>query len=613
MKKSKLTIGLVTGFVGTLALASCGITESKDTVMEFTDYNGNIVKVLTDDIYGDYAKTSSGLAKYYDAVLETLIRYNYQNSKFTGLSELAKDYATIENLAKNEVTSEKKKAEQTAKTNNTKFDDEWEAVLEEKGCETEEELVKYYVYQFEKEEMETWYYKKNETSLLKQYLGVDNNYASTVKADVNSMFPYHMRHILVKTSGSASNYTRDVITESEAQNLSNALVLLTQAKDGKRVNTFGAVAGMSINEDTSKDSYGDLGMVTTETSFVNEFKLGIYAYDALFSKINAKDTANADLYAGLGLESKVKNSGTTGTVTEKLNAIDATNKILSAVPVKVFSELGEYKDKVKDNNGKEVCEGAEVLYPRNILWNQYLNIHNIFVITNEDLDGTALAANPCFKTMSVNGVNKDVLVDEQDRPVVCVRSQYGIHFMVMEKSIFKNTNALAKDAKYQTKLEDYYTTKVPETVAATDPVTYITSINRTDTIANYRTRADAIKSAVKAFDKTYDYRLFETLMDKTVTGIEVNFKDVSLKGKIETYISNQKASNKDSANKTLNESWRTYIELLEQQFASRVTYEPAGDSYKGTLYQTVCYQKFGTANTTDKAAFEKGGICYYGK
>jgi len=618
MKKNKVTISLLSTFVGVFGLASCsGITAAKDSIMVIKDYNGNSVNISADELYNKHNGTSSGISSYYDAVLETLIRFQYQNPGFAGYTQLAKDYNTIKSLAQNEVTAQKKKAETNASTNGTKYADEWEAILEGKGVEDENGLLEYFIYEHEKDEMETWYYERNKETLLKEYIGLNNSYEQVANELVNAMYPYHMKHILVKTSGTASEHTRDSITESEAKNLANAMELFTEVDGaGNRKNNFNAIAYTSINEDTSKDSYGDLGIVTTETSFVNEFKLGIYAYDAVLSGINSETTSNNTIYNGLGLNNTIKHSGATATVKEKLTNLNvsAYQGLLSEVPVQVFERIGALKDKVKNDAGEEVNEGNSAFFPRNILWNNYLNIHHPFVITYDTIAGEteALKANDgCFKQFPGYFNDKKVLTDEVGRVIVGVRSEYGIHFMVIEKSIFKATNEMTiggtGDGKYSLGLEDYYTSTVPED--KNGKITYITALNRNDETSKYRERANTIKDAVKSFDKTYDYRLFEEIKK----GLTIEYKTKEMASNIENYINQLRFSNKVNSKDSLTSSWQTYIELLEQEDVARKDeYSCVAGEYKGTRLSNVCYQKFGAAKTGEDE-FKKGGACYYGK
>ena len=82
MKKSKLSIGLVTSFIAAMALSSCGKTVTKDdnNLVSFKGYGDEDLVVEINQLYDDYLKSSSGISKYYDKVLEVLIRHAFQKS-----------------------------------------------------------------------------------------------------------------------------------------------------------------------------------------------------------------------------------------------------------------------------------------------------------------------------------------------------------------------------------------------------------------------------------------------------------------------------------------------------------------------------------------------------
>ena len=76
MKKSKLSITLVTGFIAAMALSACSnVTSSKNAVVTFTPYGSkDKIALLTDDMYNAYRDTTNGVSKFYDKILEVLIR-----------------------------------------------------------------------------------------------------------------------------------------------------------------------------------------------------------------------------------------------------------------------------------------------------------------------------------------------------------------------------------------------------------------------------------------------------------------------------------------------------------------------------------------------------------
>ena len=83
MKKSKLSIGLVTSFIGALALTSCGdaatVTSSDKSVVDFIGYNNltDRIEINVDELYREFGQGKDGTTKYYNAILESLIRYEY--------------------------------------------------------------------------------------------------------------------------------------------------------------------------------------------------------------------------------------------------------------------------------------------------------------------------------------------------------------------------------------------------------------------------------------------------------------------------------------------------------------------------------------------------------
>ena len=161
-----------------------------------------------------------------------------------------------------------------------------------------------------------------------------------------------MRHILVKVEDGGSDYVRGTISKDQAKLLSNTVELLAQG-----VMTFGEVA-QKKSEDSSASSYGDVGLMTNAISggklgMVNEFQLGIYAYDAI--KLHAD--SNAAISTGLGLDKVVKEAES-----EEDTPVTAsdyfTDRGIVEVPYSVFKELGDVADLENNyNTGLPVEDG----------------------------------------------------------------------------------------------------------------------------------------------------------------------------------------------------------------------------------------------------------------
>ena len=614
MKKSKLSLGLVTGFVASLALAGCGSVKAKDNaLLTYKGYDGTTYDIVTEKMYEEYRKGSKVISTFYDKVLEVLIRDLFQSPEYNG----SKSYATIEALAKEDVKAAKAKATENAKTNSTSYDKEWDAILSGEGVEDEKELLQKYIYNQEKEVLE------------------DDIYASLNKNDalktqwIDTTLPYHIRHILAKVDSGATDYTRGTISADQAKKISDAGLALGLGND-----TFGGVAKL-YSEDGSASTYGDVGLVSNKVSssgtfsMVTEFQLAIYIYDAIYKD----QTDDAQVNKLVTAEAKT-----------------AFNKI-TRVPYAVFRELasknnGGYGD-VTDFNGIQVGEGEEAVYPRNILWNKYLNHHEPFVITNDliadkDVDGNAVTPAQ-VKALDANGdpvirVDADavgavdgtiaavtgnvtgfraantvgltdlgdtlILTDEKANPIFGVRSEYGIHFIIIEKSAFETTENLK--TYYQA-----YSPKQAEWNVPAGTKTYVNYAGFTD--SQMLERANAVKDAIKGFDGTYQYKIFEYLMDATPFGgtyKAVDRFDISdpeseaakLLAEINAYVTRQKAKNDYDQVEGYALAWKNFLAKFEQQTEERSKYE--------RIIPYGCAIGFKEAGHDDLYAI--GGACYYG-
>ena len=657
MKKSKLKLGLVTSFIASMALSACGasVTKSDTDLVNFKAYDGETdLSISIDEIYKDYMKSSSGISKYYDQVLEVLIRNAFQKDKNgngdvfgSSAVKLKKNYNKILSEAKDSVKGQKDVAKENAKSNGTSYSTEWKAVLAEKGVKDEEELLQYFIYKLEKEEIEDWYFNNHEDEIRSEYIGVDGNGEAT-KEDVSSRFPYHIRHILIKVEDGASEFNRGTISADQAKALSKTVELLAQG-----TLSFGEIAAMK-SEDSSASSYGDVGIMTNAISsgklgMVNEFQLGIYAYDA----IDYHEDANDVISEGLGLDKKINVNGSEETVQEYFKF----DRTINEIPYSVFVELGDVADLEKNyGTGLPVEDGKAALYPRNLLWNRYLNNHGIFVITNGTRlanaavvdetstsnekvdevtgayvtsetvalkDGTSKAIN--YTDASLQGFNranvkasadlkgsgnKKLLADEQGNVIIGVRSEFGIHLMIVQKSIYEFE--VDKELHPETPtLDEYYTTAVPGSKDGKYPVnaetgedlqTYVNFINTVKT-TDYKSRAEDVRSKIKGFDSTYDYRLYEDLVESSKID-ETNESTKEVLDLIKDYIDLQRTKNEDAQDEGMKDVWQTYADLLQVQ-----------DFYRSTLKQRFvpegCKIAF-TSNLTEdqKKAYEEGGMCY---
>ena len=622
MKKKKISAGLVSSFIAALALTACsGVSANDSAIVTYTGYDGEKVNVLTNTVYNKYRQSSDGIAKFYSAILESIIRYEFDSSS---TAVWKKDNAQIKTEAENNVTGAKQKAEENAKTNNTDYSTEWDSILSSYGVDDEEGLLQHFIYQIEKEELEEKYFNDNKLALTKEYLGIDDA-GQPVESKAKSALPYHIRHVLVSVSDGADNYFSGTISSEQAKNIGNVMDYLMDSKY-----SFAEIAKKLSSDEGSAAKGGDVGIMTPSTSFVNEFKLGVYYYDNVFGG----RTENATIQEGLGLKEEItlgmygkENPGETkiGKTTIK----DEVSRLgLAKVPYDAFVQIGKEAE-TELVNGKKVNDGNANYYPRNVYWNNFLNLHNPFVITDQILnadgepitDTTIDADAPRWSAVQADG--NRYLTDEAGHIIIGVRGSYGIHLMIMQKSIYDFNDG----STLTPSLEEYYTTYVPgdqgyPTFEGKNKSTYVNYIT-TDDVSEYNTRATEIKSAIKSFDSTYDYRLYELLTSGEGGRSKITFNNtdgLDLGEAINKYIAATRANNKNSATDSLTSSWKTYLELLNVQNQQRdytigTTTGPAGSTVPaGTEIKRVvsvrCAIGF-TTGTTRTGDWAEGGLCYY--
>ena len=543
MKKSNLSLCLVTSFIGALALSACstaatsGPTASTQSIVEGIEYNTDTGKfyVDIDKFYSEYGETDTGTTLFYDSVVESLVRYKYEklSEQYTNL----KPYRDLVNESTRKVNVQHQIARDNAASNGTSEGEEWDKILDSYDCETENDLKEHFLYELEKTEIDDWFLKQNLTTVKDQYIGLDNTWSTLPQGkdeeqkirNYSSVYPYHITHVLVKLDADATDYTKATITSEQAKKLWDVVRKLIDR-------TYNFEDVMVDSDDTSKDEFGDVGIMSTQTGFYNEFKLGIYAFDGLMSGVNHEATedekegetvkykANAEMYKAFGIDSKaVVNLETTqsGNVAhesyEKVTDLVSETMVekvetsmtgyekdgqltpytnIPTVPWEVFKLMGDENTNIEKIGNSEV-KASSAAYPRNVLFNQYLNFRSPFVITNEDIstlidkNGTELdvadivntsavayktkvgsyhdfsepaeadkptttrfwVANNNFYTPSdtfVPSLKQDserkVLGTSKGDVIIGVRSSAGIHFMVMRKSVFQATNNTAYES-----------------------------------------------------------------------------------------------------------------------------------------------------------------------
>jgi hypothetical protein len=245
-------------------------------------------------------------------------------------------------------------------------------------------------------------------------------------------------------------------------------------------------------------------------------------------------------------------------------------------------------------NGNPVNNNDTMYFPRNIIFNKYFNRHNISVITPDNIDGGTYDLDGFRQVPELD--NQTVLTDENGKVILVVRAgtgsgesgYQGIHFIVVERS------ALI-DIEDGVSLEDYYTTEIPGNPdypqsEGEDLVTFV-NFNVTTT-ANYKTRSETVKSEIRNFDRFFNFRMLEQLIDEQ----EVIFVDETLENAVLSYMDVTRRSATFDQNLQDVNTWNTYIEYLEYQ-----------EFQRQRLIDEDCAHAY---LTNEDGLFTQGGICY---
>ena len=400
MKKSKLTLALVASFSAVMALSACNDVTAKDgVVLTFTDNSGLRVEYRASDLLDNYEQGSSAASTNFNKVKEVLIRKYYEaDGKATTLEQL-------KTSAQNSVDSIKKQAQSNADSNGTSYATELETLLSSNNVNNVSELFEAKLYEEEEKDFERQFKDAAAVEAMKTGKDADGNayfpsseeYGRGSNGYLIEKTPYHVSHFLVKfTSSSHSEACQFTITKDESLKISQAVKAFagaTNSEDGATESdnrqSFGQICYTLPSDDTSATDYGNLGLM--ESGYVSEFRLGVYAYDALY---NQKHTA-ADSYACS--EQDIAKNGDGRTVRDYVlpseddtfgpnakNTRDYFEDLgIGTIPYGAAVALG-YSNVASDPNlGYSVNDGDATYYARNIVFNKYFNNRSIAVIVPE--------------------------------------------------------------------------------------------------------------------------------------------------------------------------------------------------------------------------------------
>lgn len=644
MIKRKKSICLAIAALSAVSLSGCSsvTSNSEGYILTYT-YNGKELSISTREIIDRYLNENRNdhAAAFYNALNEVVIRRAFEEG-----GPLASFKSTVDNNATNDVNSAKDKADEGG----TSWSDYLDGEITDDSLTTEEKEQEFFLKK---------QYERMQTTVKEQYFENFSDYqkdsndsTADLQDEYNLLYgtngyiqnkvPYHIRHILVQVDASQDyGYSRGHISSDDAHQIYQVVTSLANGA------SFADTANLYTDDTGNKDSKtgtlnGGEYIMDTSTPFVNEFKLGIYTYDLLLSNNGYEsDTKN--------YETKLGNLHIPGSVEDTLKGFG-----VSWIPYEVILELERVKDQTTAN-GVTVNDNDEDYYPRNIYFNKYFQNRNVAFITDEALlndsqlgykpnyssfsgdnwttigmdkrndkvsgntvysdineEGHYLTSGVTsaklsseslknnFKKITINGVTKNVLCDQNGNPIMVVRNQEsssGIHFIVIERSAFDTAGGTAEDKPYKATIEEYYAPVTPKEIDGIDPNTQrpywttdgtfpvykdgdVTLPKQTyvqtevvlpdsdvnNTVGNYTNRVDTLRTNIETSIDTYD--TFKWLNPN----YEISLNDIAgqdIQSMVETYINKETRASEDTAAQSLEDSWMSYANSIVQQNRQR--------------------------------------------
>ena len=378
MKTGKRSLSLA---MSILAIASLTACDDDYTYPDAKWKEGIIVNVdgkdyKYDEIYQLF-DNSKGSAQAYFNVAKNILAQLVTPKTDTMLSNVDTKINDLKNTWKT-----------NARTNNTSYKEEQEKTFDSENVEDLDELREKYISQQQVEKNSQDFYEINANGV------TDPSYTYYIseqmtKDYVTNQAPYHVSHVLVKVDASSDGegYWNGKITADNAKKIGNAVRMLASS------DSFGSVAQLVSEDEGSAKMYGEL-VTTTEgsqsvamektTSYINEFKLGLYAYEAYLNPKTKAAEVNTAVRASLRVPGQAAASSsfdykndtavseliTDGTLVGKNGAF--------GIPLSKALTLGYVADVEKNIvDGSKVDYASETQYPRNILFNNYFNYHGV--------------------------------------------------------------------------------------------------------------------------------------------------------------------------------------------------------------------------------------------
>ncbi len=383
MNRGKKTLtALLCLFATTSLLASC------DDTYDYPDYywwyweDGLVVTVgdkdyTFADIYDSVYGSKDSAESLYDCASDVLAQI------VTPITD------SIQSIVDQEMIDQEETWKSNASTNGTSYSEEQDSTFDSEHVEDEDELRAKKLAEALIEENETQFYddaygtsEATEDYLFSISEDITKDYVETER-------PYHVSHILVNVDASdvssdSTAFYDGHISSTNAKKITNVVKQLTTgtsfAETASLLSDDGSadVGGELVGDGSSSsiDATSAVGM-QKDTSYVNEFKLGIYAYDSF---LNPDTMNNTTIQEELRVPGAVNEESATAV---SIESTSIANGEAFGIPLSIAYMIGYDAEQEAADSGKSVDFTDETQYPRNILFNNYFNNHSISFIYDD--------------------------------------------------------------------------------------------------------------------------------------------------------------------------------------------------------------------------------------
>ncbi len=542
--------------------------------------NGNyVIYSITVDGKKQSFTADDLLDEMLDSQVATTRLYNEVSRKVFALAADQKlsssRISEIKKVAEDKVTDFKANVKSQSKEQGIDYDTYLESSLEQEGVKTLDELEKLYVDQEKK------------SAYLEDY--VEDNYDYFLEKYLSVYTPFQVKHILVAANTADSQFTNGTMTPDKARLL---LKVIRRFMTGEK---FATIA--DLTDDTSSKDNGGIMPFNQGQNYVNEFRFAPYILalnektgderlklaqqlhliDDELDLADAGDKAKAqEDYDELRIDSVYENGVGTIKLTDILELekevtkddkganfyYDAEGNRITSIDTPTYAEQVYELPKGVQEGDEEYYEEYEL--KRNVIFNNTLNTHQVKYIS---VDGVADVAENAKATVKVNGVNTDVLADDQGNPIYVIYASTGIHFMVNVYDYIKEVNAEGGLEKVKS-----FFTLFDSSSKDTDYTKYQnTYIGQNEAYLKrdkLESNSDTLLAAVQSYISPLEEYAFNELVyvDQEIT---IQFRSEELYENVQKYVEDRIEAGDDSFYDALETSFDTYISKLERELEAK--------------------------------------------